>query len=368
MSWSTRSEELTTLTSTTTEEYSYDYYGYYTDDPTLLEPCVCRGLGKHTLPVLYSLFFLVGFLGNTLVLWVIMVGAQLKSITDVCLLNLALADLLLVLTLPFLAYHGNNSWIFGQAMCKQVLGMFYIGYYSGIFFIMLISIDRYLAVVHDIFALRVQTKMYGVLASLIIWIISVLASFPELVYIQIKDVGNDTICSPYLDSSFEENLSHNLYLKTVGLFKMNIRGLITLLIVGYCFTMVLLRLLTVRMAKKHTMRLVFIVIIAFFCCWMPFNITAFLNVLELKGIILTDCNTGQMIWRSLQITEALAYFHSCLNPFLYLFVGEKFKRHLVRLLLHTPCNKLQFMKSYLTQATGSVYSQTTGVDERSTDI
>ncbi|XP_066539972.1 C-C chemokine receptor type 3-like isoform X2 [Hoplias malabaricus] len=288
-----------------------------------------------------------------------MMGAQLKSMTDVCLLNLALADLLLVLSLPFLAHYSNNSWIFGQAMCKLVLGMYYVGFYGGIFLIMLMTIDRYLVVILDVFALRVRTKMYVVLASLIIWIISVSASFPELVYIQTKDTGNDTICSAYLDSSLEENFTQDHSLKVIGLFKMNILGLlVTLLIVGYCFMMVLMRLLTIRTAKKYAMRLVILVMVVFFCCWTPYNIAAFLKGLELKGIIHTDCNTSRMIQRSLQITEALAYFHSCLNPFLYVFVGEKFKRHLVRLLLRTPCNKLPFMKSYLTQN-----SQNPSVDE-----
>ncbi|XP_066539876.1 C-C chemokine receptor type 4-like [Hoplias malabaricus] len=366
-SWSTQSHGLTALTTTTTEEYGYDYYGYYTDDLTLHEPCVYRAQRNHILPVLYSLFFLVGFFGNVLVLWVIMMGAQLKSMTDVCLLNLALADLLLVLSLPFLAHYANNSWIFGQAMCKLVLGMYYVGFYGGIFFIVLMSIDRYLAVVHAVFALRVRTKMYGILASLIIWIISVSASFPELVYIQTVDVGNDTICTAYLDRSLEDKQDHSL--KVIGLLKMNILGLVVpLLIVGYCYTMVLMRLLTIRTAKKYAMRLVILVMVVFFCCWTPYNITAFLKGLELMEIIHTDCNTSKMIQSSLQITEALAYSHSCLNPFLYVFVGEKFKRHLIRLLRRTPFNKLQFMKIYLTQATGSMYSQTTSVDERSTAI
>ena len=80
-------------------------------------PCDYGDHRNHFLPVLYSLFFVVGFLGNVLVLRVIMVGAQLKM-TDVCLLNLALADLLLVLFVPFLAYYADHSWIFVNAMCN----------------------------------------------------------------------------------------------------------------------------------------------------------------------------------------------------------------------------------------------------------
>lgn len=72
---------------------------------------------------------------------------------------------------------------------------------------------------------------------------------------------------------------------------------------------------------------------------------------------------------ALQITEAIAYSHSCLNPILYVFVGEKFRRHLVRLINRTPCSLCQVIKMYIPQdRRSSVYSQTTSVDEKSTGV
>ncbi|XP_022529848.2 C-C chemokine receptor type 4 [Astyanax mexicanus] len=339
---------------------SYDYTTYYTDDFPDTEPCEYGSHGSRFLPLLYSLFFLVGFFGNTLVVWVIMVGAKLKSMTDVCLLNLAVADLLLVMSLPFLAYYAANHWIFGQVCCTVVLGMYYVGFYGSIFFIVLMSIDRYLAVVLAVYALRIRTKTYGIVASLIIWIMAVSASFPELIYIKVENINNESLCTAY-----PKITSHSL--RTFGLFKINVFGLlIPLMIVGYCYTMVLRRLLKIRSPKRFAIRLVVLVMVVFFCCWTPYNIAAFIKGLELKDLINQDCETSKSIQLALQITEAIAYSHSCLNPFLYVFVGEKFKRHLIKLLRLTPCIKLKFMTSYLSQAVGSVYSQTTSVDERST--
>ncbi|XP_036435561.1 C-C chemokine receptor type 5 [Colossoma macropomum] len=345
-----------------TELYDYSYY-YSLDDLLDHVPCDYGGHGNRFLPVLYSLFFVVGFLGNVLVVWVIKVGAQLKSMTDVCLLNLALADLLLVCTLPFLAHYANHSWIFGEPMCNMVLGIYYVGFYGGIFFIVLMSIDRYLAVVHAVLALRVRNKAYGISASVVIWIIAVASSFPELYELGVEEINGDKLCSAYPNHEKDHNS------KVIGLFKMNVLGLLVpLSIVGFCYSMVLRRLLTVRASRRHAVRLVIVVVVVFFCCWTPYNIAAFLKGLELKRVIATDCKSSSRIQVILQITEAMAYSHSCLNPFLYVFVGEKFKRHLKRLLRHTPCVKLKFMKDYLTQATGSVYSQTTSVEERSTHI
>ncbi|XP_065102317.2 C-C chemokine receptor type 5-like isoform X2 [Paramisgurnus dabryanus] len=339
---------------------SYEDYGNL--DPSVLS-CDYGGHASSILPVLYSLFFVMGLLGNLLVLWVMLMGVKLKIMTDICLLNLALADLLLVSSLPFLAHYARDQWVFGRPMCTMVLGVYHIGFYSGIFFIVLMSVDRYLAVVHAVFALRVRTKTYGILASVIIWIIAVAASFPELIYLEISKHNNKTYCQSY---PTDDHNSHH-YANTVGIIKMNVLGLIIpLCVIGFFYSMILRKLLTVRSSRKQAMRLVVVVMVVFFCCWAPYNIAAFVKALELNKLIEPSCEKSKAITLSLQITEALAYSHSCLNPILYVFVGEKFRRHLFRLLNKTPISRLQFMKRYLTQATGSVYSQTTSVDERHT--
>lgn len=80
----------------TTDEYSYEY-----------EPCIkdgVRSFGSSFLPTLYSLVFLLGLTGNTLVVLVLLNYKRLKSMTDIYVLNLAISDLLFVLGLPFWSY------------------------------------------------------------------------------------------------------------------------------------------------------------------------------------------------------------------------------------------------------------------------
>ncbi|KAF4103545.1 C-C chemokine receptor type 5 [Onychostoma macrolepis] len=350
------------LSGVSQNEAPYEYSGYYDDlDPSILA-CNYGTHGASILPVLYSLFFIVGILGNTLVIWVVLMGVKLRSMTDICLLNLAIADLLLISALPFLAHSARDQWIFGDFMCTMVRSVYYIGFYSGIFFIVLMSVDRYLAVVHAVFALRVRTRTYGILASMVIWIIAVFASFPELMYLKTTKMGNLTYCVYYPTN--DPGSSH--YSMIFGIFKMNVMGLILpLIVIGFCYSMILMRLLTVRSSRRQAMRLVIAVMVVFFCSWAPYNIAAFVKALELIKPITQSCESSKAINLSLQITEALAYSHSSINPFLYVFVGEKFRRQLFRLLYRTPFSRLQFMKSYIMQATGSVYSQTTSVDERS---
>ncbi|KAM9489261.1 C-C chemokine receptor type 3-like isoform 1-T5 [Clarias gariepinus] len=329
-------------------------------------PAVCE-YGTHAswfLPVLYSLFFVVGFPSNMLVLWVMLKGVQLKTMTDVSLVNLAIADLLLILTLPFLAHYARDTWVFGNTMCTLVLSVYYIGFYAGIFFIVLMTTERYLAIVHSLFAMRFRTKSLGSLASMIVWIVAVAASFPELLYLGVEPFEKELLCSAYP----KNKESHN-NVRSAAFIKMNVLGmLIPLIIVGFCYAMVLRKLQSCPTSKKRAIRLVVVVMVVFFCCWIPYNIAAFLKVLELKGIIPQKCDLSKNIQLMLQVTEAVAYSHSCLNPFLYVFVGEKFKRQFARLLLQTPCIHLQCMNRYLTRSAGSEHAQTRNVDKLSLAI
>ncbi|KAM9488088.1 C-C chemokine receptor type 5-like isoform 1-T2 [Clarias gariepinus] len=340
-----------------TTEYDYSDFG-------LIAPCEYGPHASRFLPVLYSLFFVVGFLGNMLVLWVILRSVQIKSMTDVSLLNLAIADLLLIFTLPFLAHYARDTWVFGNTMCTLVLSVYYIGFYASIIFIVLMGIDRYLTIVHSVFALKIQTKALGILASMVVWMIAVAASFPEVLYLGVETFGKELVCSAYPKTKE----SHN-EVRSAAFIKMNVLGmLIPLIIVGFCYSMVLRKLQTLHTSKKQVIRLVVVVTVVFLCCWIPYNIAALLKALELKHILSPECASSKSIQMMLQVTEAVAYSHSCLNPFLYVFVGEKFKKHLARLLLQTPCVHVQCMKRYTTQVSGSVDPQTENVDELSVAI
>ncbi|XP_056618182.1 C-C chemokine receptor type 5-like [Triplophysa dalaica] len=310
----------------TTPLYYDDYYSENLD-PSEFFPCDYGSHASSILPVLYSMFFVVGMLGNSLVVWVILMSVKCRSLTDICLLNLALANLLLVSSLPFLAHYARDQWIFGGAMCTMVLSFYHIGFYSGIFFIVLMSVDRYLAVVHPVFYLRVRTRTCGILASAFIWVIAIAASFPELIHLNISKYKNQTLCKSYPTSDG----GHHLFLRTFGIIKMNVLGLIIpLIVIGLCYSMILKKLLRAHSSRKQAMRLVIIVMVVFFCCWTPYNVAAFVKALEVNKLIDSSCESSKTITLSLQITEAVSYLHSCLNPILYVSAGEKFRRRLFR--------------------------------------
>ncbi|KAB1278717.1 C-X-C chemokine receptor type 2 [Camelus dromedarius] len=138
-------------------------------------------LNKYAVVVIYALVFLLSLLGNSLVMLVILYSRVGRSVTDVYLLNLAMADLLFALTLPIWAASKAKGWIFGTPLCKAVSLLKEVNFYSGILLLACISVDRYLAIVHATRTLT-QKRHWVKFICLGIWTLSLILALPIFLF------------------------------------------------------------------------------------------------------------------------------------------------------------------------------------------
>ncbi|XP_019389642.1 PREDICTED: C-C chemokine receptor type 8-like [Crocodylus porosus] len=305
-----------------------DYIYVYDEDTS---PCSeGNGFSKFRslfLPIFYCLVFVSCLMGNTLVLWVLITRKKITTMTDMCLLNLAISDLLFVLPLPFQAHYASDNWIFGNAVCKIMAGIYYMGFYSSIFFITLMSIDRYIAIVHIVNARKIRTATWGVLISLVLWLVAGFASVPNMVFSKEVVIEQSVECVPDYPPGQEtwRIFTH---------FGINLLGLVFPLgILIYCYSRILINLQCVRVKNRNkikAIRMIFIIVICFFIFWTPFNIVLFLDSLQIMHII-NECKTSHNLALALQLTETISFIHCCLNPVIYAFAGEIFKAHIKKL-------------------------------------
>uniref|UniRef100_A0AAV2MBJ7 G-protein coupled receptors family 1 profile domain-containing protein n=1 Tax=Knipowitschia caucasica TaxID=637954 RepID=A0AAV2MBJ7_KNICA len=148
---------------TNSSDYSYDY----NDTCNTSEDNSAQ-------PALLYILFSFGVLGNVTVMWVLLRLIKMKTMTDVCLLNLAASDLVMAASLPLLATSSLNL-----VSCKVIRGVYQLGLYSGTLFVAFMSVDRYLAIVHAVAAMTTRSLRYGIIISIIIWIISTAMAIPE---------------------------------------------------------------------------------------------------------------------------------------------------------------------------------------------
>ncbi|XP_034147492.1 chemokine (C-C motif) receptor 12a [Esox lucius] len=316
--------------------------------------------GAKFIPTFYTINFLLSVVGNGLVLCIIYKYEKLTTVPNIFLLNLVISDLLFASSLPFWATYHSSEWIFGRFMCKLVGSVYFIGFYSSILFLTLMTFDRYLAVVHAIAAAKRRRKLYACVSSVAVWCVSLLASIRELV---LYDIRNDEKAGLLCE---ETGLSKNSMDKwqLVGYYQqLLIFFLLPLLMVMYCYIRITVRIMSTRMKEKcRAVKLIFVIILTFFVCWTPYNVVILLKAIQISTGDSEGCSN--VLDYALYVTRNIAYLYCCVSPVFYTFVGKKFQSHFRKLLAkRIPCLKRHILTSQSSQSrTTSQKSPTTMYD------
>ncbi|XP_060640301.2 delta-type opioid receptor [Anolis sagrei] len=273
---------------------------------------------------LYSVVCVVGLLGNILVMYGIIRYTKMKTATNIYIFNLALADALATSTLPFQsAKYLMGTWPFGEFLCKVVLSIDYYNMFTSIFTLTMMSVDRYVAVCHPVKALDFRTPAKAKLINICIWVVSSIIGVPIMIMAVTKSDGNMVFCLLQFPKP-------QFYWDTITKICVFIFAfLVPILVITICYGLMILRLKSVRLLSgskekdrnlRRITRMVLVVVAAFIICWTPIQI--FVIVWTLVGID----RDNPYVMASLHFCIALGYTNSSLNPILYAFLDENFKR------------------------------------------
>ncbi|XP_059183100.1 C-C chemokine receptor type 9 [Centropristis striata] len=331
-------EPFTTYITTGTDYAGTDASDYpddYGSDPTEPSGMCDRGWvrdfrGQYEPPLLWIIFIL-GAVGNLLVVWIYTtVRNRLKTMTDVYLLNLAVADLLFLCMLPFWAVDAIKGWNFGISLCKIVSAVYKINFFSGMLLLTCISVDRYIAIVQVTKAQNLKKKrlFYSKLACLFVWFLSILLALPEFIFAQVKtDRSGQSFCTlVYWNNTYNRTKILVLSLQICMGF------LLPLLVMIFCYSVIIRTLLQAKSFEKHkALRVIFAVVFVFVLSQLPHNSLLIVEATQAANTTITDCDIVSGFDIAGQIAKSLAYTHACLNPFLYVFIGVRFRQDLMRI-------------------------------------
>lgn len=323
-------EDLTvTATSTThgstfgTTLENYSYYNYDYNDELCDQTSIIQFGAIFTL-VFSSIVVILSLFGNILVIVILAKYENLRSLTNALILNLAVSDLFFTTGLPFWAYYHMYGWTLGEPACKIVTFIFYVGYYSSGILLILMTAHRYVAVMNPLSDI-VSTKGFcSVLASLVIWAVSILVASPAFIFTKVQ---GQTHCV-YVSS----------YWTLWGIYQQNILFILSSVVFIFCYSQIMCRLLrpSAQRRKSKTLKLIFTLMVVFFVGWAPYNIVIFRQSLYVWPQPNADseavCEISKLLDYIFYVSRLFAYSHCCLNPVFYVFVGVKFKNHLKRML------------------------------------
>ncbi|KAM9801285.1 lysophosphatidic acid receptor 4-like [Neosynchiropus ocellatus] len=257
--------------------------------------------------VVYGGVLVLGLPLNAVSLWILWRRHSHKSPSAVFMVNLALSDLLLVVSLPLNIYfHATGVWPLGNLPCICAVVLFRNNIRSSSVFITLISVDRLLAVVFPLRSRHSRTASNAWKAAALTWISLIAVNVPEGFSLhRHSDSFNDTICSRVIDR-------HLLHRSAVENFQPVFVFL--LLLVNIVSTVSVIWALCRRpkdspvITNKANIVLVFLMnLIVFSGCFLPVSVAVF-----------------TMTTSQIQPLVCLAAVNCCLDPPLYYFSMDNF--------------------------------------------
>lgn len=320
------------------------------------------------IPTAYSIISIFGTIGNLLAICVLAHSSTPRSVANTFMVNLCVADLLFLLSLPLWAvyYSQNYNWTFGRVTCKICGALLNFNLYASIFFIMCMSMDRYLAIVHPLRSLSARDPKVAIFTCILVWVLACLCSTPTLILRDLHAIPklNIEACGiKYPDDT---------WFLALAWMKIIVGFVLPLIVICWCYCIIGRHLLVdtslVRMqSTSHSLKkcvefkgqssklerpptpcpnarsgnsrplegrglqrvlwTVAAVVIAFFLCWFPFYCVTMLDVGRAHGWLdgcWVDWSTGNMI----PITLCLGFSNSAINPLLYCFIGHHFRGRL----------------------------------------
>ncbi|KAK7922714.1 hypothetical protein WMY93_009616 [Mugilogobius chulae] len=275
------------------------------------------------LPPIYILVFIIGLTANVIGLKSLLQNWTKLKIINVFALNLGLADVLYLLTLPFLVvYHlKSGKWIFGDVFCKVTRFFFNIDLYGSIGFLMCISVSRYLAIVHPVRVKGRLTATHSVVVSVLVWVLVIAQSLPDMFFPKTYRKGAQKCFDTTSNSYMEDYLTYSVGWTVTGFC-------LPFLVTVGCYTHVIVTLCssrsTDRLLNRRSLKLLLVLILLFSVCYIPYHIFKNLNlwvrVMTKKKQCYSWFNT---VYMAHQVGRGLVCLNPALNPLVYLHVSEE---------------------------------------------
>ncbi|XP_039878884.1 fMet-Leu-Phe receptor-like isoform X1 [Simochromis diagramma] len=264
--------------------------------------------------ILYALTVVLGITGNSIVIWV--AGFKLKlSVTNVWLVNLAIADLIFCFTrvsslIQMLFF---DHWPFGLFLCKFNGFFKYTNMFCSVFLLAVISLDRALCIWQPVLTKRRRTLWAARVVAVCVWIAAILFSIPYFIHRQMyMDNNNLTKCSVDPKEKAEGYNSTKVALYSIR-FLCGFMFPFTIILI--CYTLAGVGIRRTRLSgKSRPLRILACLVIAFFLCWAPYHCLLLVKMVDNENAVVK-------IWYP--VAKGVAYFNSCVNPLLYFCMGLK---------------------------------------------
>ncbi|XP_029295906.1 proteinase-activated receptor 1 [Cottoperca gobio] len=280
-------------------------------------------------PTVYTIVFIISVPLNLVAMVMFVHHVRPRKPAVIYMLNLACADLLFGLLLPFkIAYHYNgNNWIYGSFMCRVVTAAFYCNMYCSVLLMTCISVDRFLAVVYPINSLTWRRPQTASAVCAAMWLLALGGVSPLLISgqtVYLSDLGITT-CHDVQD--VEKLQAYYLYFFPIY---SSIFFFIPLVFTAVCYVRIIQALAAVnvvnRSRKTRAVVMAVVVLVVFVVCFTPTNIILMVHYVKLSH------RSSDSSYKAYLLSMCVCSLSCCLDPVLYYFASSQCRKQVAALL------------------------------------
>ncbi|XP_044130647.1 probable G-protein coupled receptor 174 [Bufo gargarizans] len=280
--------------------------------------------------ITYAVILIPGLIGNVLALWVFYAYMKETKRAVIFMINLAMADLLQVLSLPLrIFYYLHKSWPFGRFVCMFCFYLKYVNMYASIFFLVCISVRRF---IYLLYPFRHRQRRCDVYVSVAGWILVCISCLP----FPLLRTGQET-------SGGEQRCFVDLPLQDIG-FAASVVTVTAAEIFGFVSPLAIVLFCTWRTVtslrephaashdlgeKRKALKMILTCAAVFLICFAPYHLSFPLDFLA-KANKIASCSQRRAILTLHPVALCLASMNCCLDPVIYYFTTDEFRRRLSR--------------------------------------
>ncbi|NXF32541.1 SUCR1 protein, partial [Nyctibius bracteatus] len=289
-----------------------------------------RVLEKYYLSTMYSLEFILGFIGNTIVVFGYIFCLKNWKSGNIYLFNLSLSDLLFLCTLPILVNsYSRDQWAKESILCHSNRFLLHANLYSSILFLTVISIDRYMLIKYPFREHCLQKRRTALIVSVAIWIGVILELLPLMFFLEPITPANSYRCLDYASSGDPtKNLIYSMFL--------TVFGFLIPLVIMCCFYVKMVLFLKNRseqlsspLTLEKPLTLVVLTVVIFSLLFTPYHIMRNVRLASrIPALNVSVCTQG-VINTIYIVTRPVAFLNSAINPVFYFLMGDHFREMLV---------------------------------------
>ncbi|NXG43133.1 V1BR protein, partial [Psilopogon haemacephalus] len=276
------------------------------------------------------------------------------------ILHLGLSDLGVALfqVLPQLIWEVTFRFLGPDPLCRVVKYLQVLSMFASTYMLIVMTLDRYLAVCHPLHSLQQPSRQaYGMIGAT--WLLSCLLSLPQLFIFSLREVRQGSgVLDCWADFRYPWGARAYITWTTLCIF------ILPVAVLALCYGLICYEICknlkgktqsgasraaappapssserggqpsrvssvrTISRAKIRTVKMTFVIVVAYVACWAPFFSMQMWSVWD------EDAPDDESTNVAFTITMLLASLSSCCNPWIYMFFSGHLLQDVARCL---PC-------------------------------